>query len=294
MKVLVTGGSGFLGRHVLTSLLSHGHEVVTLGRSAPIGFAGVRHIQADLLHTLDPVPLLQLAEASHLLHLAWTTEHGKYWSSPLNFQWVQATLRLVDAFCLQGGTRVVVAGTCAEYDWAHGYLREDATPCSPTTTYGVAKNATRQMIEALCELHGTSFAWGRIFFPFGQGEAAQRLIPSLLRVFRGEAPPFGVNANAFRDMLYVPDVAKAFLTLLSHTNQGSFNICSGQPVQIEQVVRFLADVCRADPRQVLDLATQRPGEPHMLTGENAKLIATGWQPNWTLEQGLAAVAKEHR
>lgn len=289
MRILVTGASGFLGRHVLSSLRVHGHDVVTLGRSAPSGFFDVPHIEADLLNTFNLGSIIQQAKVTHLLHLAWTTEHGKYWASPLNFQWVQATLRLIEAFCQHDGQRVVVAGTCAEYDWSYGYLREDATPCNPSTTYGIAKNATRQLVQALCASYGTSFAWGRIFFPFGQGESARRLIPSLLRVFRGETPPFGVNASAWRDWLYVPDAANAFITLLTHADQGNFNICSGQPVQIEQVVRILADLCHADPGQVLDLTTQRPGEPHMLTGNNARLMDSGWMPKWTLTQGLSVM-----
>lgn len=291
MKVLVTGASGYMGLHVLASLRKHGYEVVILGRSVPSGFEDMQHLPVDLLTTPDLAPAMRQANATHLLHLAWFADYGKFWASPLNFDWVQATLRLVDAFCQQGGQRVVAAGSCAEYDWSYGYLREEATPYKPATLYGTAKNATRQLLAAQCALHDVSLAWGHIFFPFGPGEARQRMIPSLIEVFRGKAAPFGVNASAFRGMLYVPDAAKAFVCLLTAASQGSFNICSGQPVQVEHVVRVLANLLQADPLQVLNLATQRPGDPSMLVGENAKLCATGWTPDWTLEDGLRAVTQ---
>ena len=291
VKVLLTGASGYLGRYVLASLRAQGCEVVVLGRSLPAGFEDVPLVHCDLLDGANLATAVQQAGASHLLHLAWTTEYGVYWASPLNFRWVDATLRLLQAFCDAGGRHVAIAGTCAEYDWAAGYLREDATPYAPATLYGVAKDATRRMAAALCVARGVSLAWGHIFFPFGPGEATQRMLPSLLRVFRGQAEPFGVNLAAYRGMLYVPDAANALATLLLQGCKGNFNICSGQPALIGDVVQTLARLCNADPAPVLALATARPGDPPMLVGENTRLLATGWRPVFTLEQGLAALVE---
>jgi len=293
MRVLVSGAGGYLGRHVVSSLNAAGHAVVVLGRHPVTGLEDLPFVRCDLLAEADLSAAIAPTQATHLLHLAWVTQYQVYWSSPQNFRWVDATLRLIEAFCQQGGRRVVVAGTCAEYDWLHGYLREDRTPFAPATTYGVAKDATRRLALALCALHQVALAWGHVFFPFGPGESPQRMVPRLIDVFQGRAPAFGINASAYRGMLYVPDAARAFVALLESGQSGNFNICSGQPVQLAHVVNVLADVCGRDAAAVLDLATSRPGDPPLLVGENRKLLATGWRPAWTLEQGLGDMVRQH-
>lgn len=284
MRVLLTGASGFLGRHVQVVLRSQGVEVVALGRSPPL--EADEWLEADLLHARDLGSIVQRARASHLLHLAWYTEHGAYWNSPVNVQWVDASVRLLQAFMAQGGRHVVMAGSCAEYDWSHGYLREDSTPLQPASLYGAAKDATRRLTQALCAEEGISMAWAHVFYPFGAGEDQHRVLPSLIRVFRGLSPAFGVNALAYRGLLPVRDAAAALVHLLSLGHSGRYNICSGQPVAMHEVVRTLAQICEADSEQVLRLASARPGDPHLLVGDNQRLLATGWRPTCTLRQGL--------
>ncbi len=286
MKVLVTGASGFLGTYALASLKRHGIEAVAIGRQRPREIEPTAFIAADLLAIRDFSDLVATAGATHLLHLAWYAEHGKYWSSPLNLRWVEATTRLVEAFCHAGGRQVVVAGTCAEYDWSYGYCREDSTPLNPSTLYGIAKDAARRLVTAVCARQEVPCAWGRVFQPYGSGEAGQRLIPSLADVFQGRRPPFGVNAMVYRDFLHASDVAEGIVALLRAGAAGQFNISSGQPVQIEWVVRELAMLLAVDPEPVLALTTERPGEPVLLAGENLKLKALGWQPEYSLGKGL--------
>ncbi|MBC7682211.1 MAG: NAD(P)-dependent oxidoreductase [Ferruginibacter sp.] len=293
MRILLTGASGYLGRHVLAYLRQQGCEVVLLGRSLPLGFDDVTLVHCDLLDGPNLAQAVQQAGATHLLHLAWTTEYGVYWTSPLNFRWADATLRLLQAFADAGGQHAAIAGTCAEYDWAQGTLVENVSPYAPATLYGVAKDATRRMATALCAARGVSLAWGHIFFPFGPGEAPQRMLPSLVRVFRGRAAPFGVNIAAYRGMLPVADAASALGTLLVQGCNGNFNICSGQPALIGDVVKTLARLCSADPAPVLALASVRPGDPPVLVGDSTRLRATGWRPQSTLEQGLAALVQAH-
>jgi nucleoside-diphosphate-sugar epimerase len=103
-------------------------------------------------------------------------------------------------------------------------------------------------------------------------------VPSLIKVFQGERPPFGVNSNAYRDFLHADDVASGFIRLLLSDAAGSYNISSGRPTQIAEVVRTIAKTFNGNPRIVLDLSTERPGEPEILFGDSGKLKALGWQP----------------
>lgn len=284
MRVLLTGATGFLGRHALRALHRHGFDVVVVGRTQPVETAV--WIEADLLSITDFRPLMQQAQATHLLHFAWYAEHGAYWTSSLNLRWTDATVRLVEAFCGAGGQQVVIAGTCAEYDWTHGYCREDHTPLNPATLYGIAKDATRRLVNAVCQQHEVPCVWGRIFLPYGQGESVRRLIPSLIEVFRGGRAPFGVNATACRDFLHASDVAEGFIALLAAGASGAYNVCSSEPTRLAELVTSLASLLGADPEPVLALTTARQGEPSVLVGENQKLRMLGWRPALTLTQGL--------
>lgn len=287
MKVLLTGASGFLGRNVMAALLEHEIEVIALTRTR-LPFQ-VEQLEVDLLTTIDFGDLIKKTKATHLIHLAWYAEHGKFWTSPLNLRWVDATVRLSEAFCAAGGQAMVMAGSCAEYDWSHGYCREDATPLNPETLYGISKDTCRRLVMAVATQHQIPCAWARIFLPYGIGENPDRLIPSLISVFQSKKKTFGINASAYRDFLHVTDVAQGLVKLLIEQSNGIYNICSSESVRLENLVKLIAKKLNADPSQVLTLTTERPGEPNLLIGDNFKLKSTGWTQKTTLEQGISQI-----
>lgn len=272
----------------MAALNEAGLSTVTLGRR-PVD--GAEFIEADLLKHADLPGLVRRAGASHLIHLAWEAGHGAYWSHPDNPDWAIATARLVDAFCKAGGKGIVVAGSCAEYDWSHGWCREDVTPANPATLYGSAKEAGRRLSCDIARLAGVPLAWGRLFLSHGAGEDQRRLVPSVLAALRGDIPPFAIDTDAVRDIMHVSDTGAALVRLLTAGADGVANVSTGAPVPLGQVVTALAEATGTDPRPLLALSAPRKGEPRLLAGEPGQLTRLGWKPRLTLAQGLTLHAR---
>jgi len=222
---------------------------------------------------------------SYLLHLAWFVEAGKYWLSGENFRWVEASLTLLRLFQEFGGRRAVMAGTCAEYDWRLGYLREDLTARLPNHPYGVCKNALYELAKSYCAQFEISFAWGRVFFAYGPGEPSTKFVSSIAsaimrgKVARCECP------QLIRDYLYVEDIAMAFAALLDCDVNGAVNVASGQPIALGSIANSIATILQAE--HVIEFGSAQNGDPILLLGDNRRLThEVGWQPTFSLEQGL--------
>lgn len=294
MKVAVTGAAGFVGKYLLPLLLQAGHEVVAISRKPAPGNAGdVKWVQANLLDHAGSVRIMQEIRAEVLIHLAWYTEHGRFWAAAENFAWSAATVSLVQEFHRAGGRRFVAGGTCAEYDWAYGYCVEGETPLKPSSVYGKSKDVTRQFLESHTRAHDLEFAWGRIFFPYGPGEPSTRLIPSTLRSLGSDVTVKCSHGRQFRDFIHVSDVASAFAHMALHDAiSGCYNVGTGQPTRIAEVVRSCAAQFPQSSSEIQfgAIATQA-GEPGMLVADVEKLCSTGWKPSVSLEAGLRDYAR---
>ena len=285
MKIAVTGATGFIGRYVIRSLIKQGYNVLAIGRSISIQHSLVTCIEFDLLQACE-YSWMSKYQPSHLLHLAWYAEHGMFWNSSLNLDWCNATVRLINAFCIYGGERIVIAGSCAEYDWSFGYCKEEITPSNASTLYGIAKDSARRMSSEICRLSNLSFAWGRIFLPFGLGENNNRLIPSITQVLLGNKLPFSISTQQWRDFLPVEIVADALIFLLTQRTSGVFNICSGKPVQLCEIIRHVAFSLEKDAEILFSHSLEQKELPDFLIGDNTLITTMGWKPVYDLWDSL--------
>jgi nucleoside-diphosphate-sugar epimerase len=288
-RVLITGGTGFIGRNCLAPLAGSADEVHAVVRSPAVPLPrGVRPHAVDLLDPQQVPALVAEVRPTHLLHLAWITTPKVYWTSPENLRWVEASLRLLRTFAEHGGRRVVVAGSCAEYGWQSGHCHETRTPLRPATLYGTCKDALRSVLEAFARQAGLSAAWGRVFFLYGPHEHPGRLVSSVVRaLLAGEAAPCSPGTQR-RDFLHVADVADAFVALLRSDARGAVNIASGETVAVRDVVRRVAAAVGRPDLLRLGALPGNPSEPAVLSADVTRLRGeVGWAPRFTLDEGLA-------
>ncbi len=285
-RVLVTGGTGFLGLPLTKLLVERGDDVHVISRSgAPID--GSTPHGVDLLDTETTLDLVMTLEPTCLLHLAWVTSHGTYWADESNHAWQRATVALFDAFAEAGGRNIVAAGSCAEYDWTiPGPYGEDS-PVEPATLYGQCKAATHQ--EAREHLRDTdvTLCWARLFHLYGIGEHPDRLVPALLREAQAGTTPTPRHPDNVIDLLHIDDAARA-ISILSDTAMNTpVNVAGGVARSLHEIAGEIAAQHALAPAARGDDATSES----VITADVTRLHDhIGFSPEIDLSTGLARCA----
>lgn len=291
MRVFLTGASGFVGSHVLRGLLAAGHDVLALVvpddplwrvRDLVDRFSVVSGTLTDLPELRDG---LSAWRPEACIHLAWYAEPGKYLRAPENIASLLGSLELVREMAGMGCTRIVGAGTCAEYDIPLGHPREDEGS-QPATLYAAAKLSCGLLGESLAAQSDVRFAWARIFYPYGPYEDERRVVPALIRALLNGQPFPATHGAQVRDYIHVEDVAAAFVTLVRHQATGVFDVASGDPVTIRQLMQTIGDMLGKSDLIRFGALPCREWEPKALCGENGRLRRLGWMPRHTLREGL--------
>ncbi len=298
--LLITGASGFLGRAALASLSDQqAARTVAVSRSGTSLDDRCQWAAADLLDQNSVAELFAVERPTRLLHLAWlAAESADRYEDPANSRWVGATRSIIDAFIANGGTRVVVAGSCIEYGPTNGIISEAYEP-APDTLYGQTKlQATNDALALGEAADACTAAVGRVFFAFGPHEDTRRLIPSVaLNLLEGREASLSAGTQR-RDFLPARKIAEALLALLDTDEQGVFNIGSGESISVRDLAMRVGNVIgRTD---LLRFGARPAGGDHAeeLTADISRIIAaTNWRPDFDLSTEIktlvAALMEAH-
>ncbi|MDF7826702.1 NAD(P)-dependent oxidoreductase [Pontiellaceae bacterium B12227] len=291
-RIMVTGAGGFLGSACLKQLVKDETEIyaIDLKKSDSSG-ESVQWCDVDLQNQTEVDQLFRETKPDKLLHLAWgmnRAEGGSFsYASESHLSWIEAGLNIARAFEAAGGRRMVVSGTCFEYDHDGEICKEGTTPLLPQNNYGKSKHELQSKLHAFCEEMSLSYAWGRVFLLYGPNENPNRLIPHVIRSILAGNPVKTTHGNQVRDYLFVEDVASALVALLDSSLTGPVNICSGEGTRLKDIIRYIAKVL--DGEHLLHIgAIEAPAhEVGYLIGDNTLLVEnTEWIPRYDLNTGL--------
>ena len=295
MTVLVTGASGFIGRHCVQALLASGYEVHAVSRGSTWNAPGLVWHDADLWQPAAITRLFSECAPTHLIHAAWSVAHGTYWTSPDNLTWTMRSMDLLHEARRHGVQRVVGIGTCAEYGLDHFVCNERSTAMRPAGVYAQAKHATQVLFDAAGEALGLSTAWVRLFFPYGTFDHPNKLIPYTIRQLLKGEPAELSSGEQVRDFLVAQDIGRAVAAVLHSNVRGPVNVASGTGLAVREVVQRLGemmgrpDLIRLGVREVHRLEAKRwVASVGRLAGE------VGWRPTIPLEEGLRLTVADVR
>ena len=288
-RVLITGATGFIGRHCLPRLIERGVEVHAVVRLAHANYPGIMWHLGDILEIGTPAALVKAVRPTHILHLAWCTSPRDYLTNPVNSRWAAATAELAEAFIGAGGERFVGAGSCAEYALTPATADGGDKLRGPASLYGMAKAGAFERLTELAAKDDFSFAWARIFFPYGPYQAPERLIPSVIMALLRGNPVDCTSGEQLHDFIHVHGAAEALVAILVSDVRGAFDIGSGSGTSVRHVVTVLERIVGGRSRVRFGAKPQPVDESAAAVADTRRLRdELGWRPRIGLEEGLAA------
>jgi UDP-glucose-4-epimerase GalE len=305
MRILVTGGAGYIGSHAVRLFLARGHDVwvydnLSLGHRAAV--PADRLIVADLAetHRLDQVLLERRVEA--IVHFAAFTYVGESVQQPAKYYQnnLVNTLNLMDAAQRHDIRRFVFSSTAATYGLSDTMPITEDTPQRPINPYGNSKLAVEHALADFARAYQWGYAALRYFNAAGANPSGDigedhrpetHLIPLAVQAAVGQRPHLDIfgtdyptpDGTCVRDYIHVDDLAEAHLLALERLEPGSariYNLGIGKGYSVREVIHNVEAV--TGTKVPVRETARRPGDPAVLVASSEKIQRElGWQPRYT-------------
>lgn len=244
-KILITGGTGFVGRQIVRSLSKKNVEITLVVRTGKENtvknvpsvkkviasqdiFVENQHWWANVCQGIDTV-----------IHAAWYVEPGQYLGSEKNVDCLIGSLELVRGAASAKVARFIGVGTCFEYELSESRL-SIRTPLKPLTTYAAAKTSLFTFCSAYLPSRGTDFTWCRLFYLYGEGEDERRLVPYVRgKISKGDTAEL-TEGKQIRDYMNVSKAGDQIAEVALGMEVGPVNICSGLATTVREIAENIA------------------------------------------------------
>jgi len=297
VKVLVTGGTGFIGSHLIPSLVELGYDVYSLSRYVTGRYVlgeNVKCVFADLRDYYAVQKAIKTVQPEIVIHLAALSPVSYSYDHPqevieTNFN---GTVNLAEA-CLRHIShfeQFIFASTSETYGNQDQFPITEDVPQRPNSPYAVSKVSAEKYLLYLRDAYDFPVTIMRPFNTFGRKRnchfVTERIITQMLE---GKDPIYLGDPEAVRDFLYVDDHVNAYLAVLNNEKAIGevFNFCTCRGVSIKELTEIISDIIGWEGKIVWHSIPQRPLDIKKLIGSYRKAKEKlGWNPKWKLENGL--------
>jgi UDP-glucose 4-epimerase len=293
MKIIVAGGSGFIGSHVVDVLLERGHEIMIYDLEAPRYGQPCAFVRGD---TRDADRMVQIMKPGDIVYLiAAEANVNRFFESPRfsNDITANAALSVLDAARRASVSRVILAST----EWVYGSLPETAeesvitedTPYAenPDHLYTSSKIASELFCKNYQGLYNVNYTLMRYGIPFGERARPETVTPIFIRrIIRGEPITIHGDGSQSRQFIYVKDLAKGNAACLSAAAENQiFNLNGTKRVSVLQIVRTLEEIL--SKKATLRFEEDRKGnfKGRFISSEKARVLL-GWSPTLEYEEAM--------
>lgn len=296
MRVLITGITGFVGKHLENFLLDKA-DVYGTSRAEHAN----KHIfKLSLLSETETINIIEKVKPTHIFHLAGLSNVKDSWENKEKF--IQAnvisTIHLLEAVRkVDRGIRVITIGSAEEYGTISNVIDKihEEIPLFPVNPYGISKSTVSRLVKLYNESYGLNVTHVR---PFNHIGSTQRLgfvttdfAYQIAMINKGKVNHTNMrvgNLEAIRDFTDVKDIVEAYYQIAQHGEAGEiYNVCTGEGTSIQEILNILLSFSKVNIKVLIDPKKIRISEVQKFVGDPGKLFnVTGWKPTRKLEETL--------
>jgi nucleoside-diphosphate-sugar epimerase len=296
VRVLVTGGTGFLGTHTVRRLAREGASVFATRRSetrsARLPTPGVTWLTADLVNLPQARAVVERARPEVVIHLA-AYGASSVERDPQLLQDVNVTGTSILLAVVPPSLRFVMAGTCAEYGDVRGPASESMV-CKPTSAYGAAKHAAVELVRTDARQTGRPAVVLRPYGPFGPGDDPHRVLPAVIAGLVEGREVAVTTGTQVRDFSYVEDHVRAIVlaATVADLEPGSiFNVGSGRGVTIRDALARAQEIVGGSGKVIFGARPMRGDDiQEMVPDVSAAKARLGFEVQTTFDEGVRRTA----
>jgi len=285
MKILITGGNGFLGSN-LTKFFIKDHDVLVISKN-----------NNNLINILDKIQFINTIDQNKIInfspdvviHCAW--EGGNSYSDINNINQINNNIplgiELLEIISnLERKPKFIGFGTFVEY----GIIKQKATEntkANPINFYGAVKNAFKNISKIYCDQHNISWTWIRPCYVYGPGDVNTRLIPSIINKLLNKQEVTLNSCDTIIDYLHIDDFCTAIDEIIKHDLKETFNICSGEEYKLKDIIEFIFKNISSNVKPIFNPELDRKYSSKYICGSNKRLKSkTNWVNKISIEKGL--------